>query len=529
VLPLARNFQVTLDRFWQPIWLLAPALALGAALSWLPLSASLVLILGTAVLLLILIEPLAGLMLALLAGPFGALERIALGNVVLDSGQIFLLLALASWLARGLRQRRIAIPSVPLNGPLLLFIVVAAITVVGSPSPTLGLKELLKWLEIAAIVWLVVDRAAEWRMAARGPGSRSGMGAGTELPNSEMRIVALLLFGLLLAGLIQASIGVWQFAWRGQGPEHFLILGRFYRAYGTFEQPNPFGGYMGLNAVLALGVMLGLLFQWRRHWRLIPLAWPTFSGRPLLSSLALLFVAVCAGLTTLALFFSWSRGAWLALAAAVATLALFWSRRLWLGAGLVAVAGSLLWLSLSLNWMPPSVTDRLVTLGRDFHLGDVRGVAINDANYAVVERLAFWQAAAEMARDNFWWGVGFGNYEAAYPAYALINWPLALGHAHNYYLNLLAETGLLGTVAYLILWAAIVWQTIRALRAHEWPWRGVALGLLAAWVYLSVHHLVDKLYVNNIYIHLGVMLALLQLLVLQSRERAFRRQLSVGG
>jgi putative inorganic carbon (hco3(-)) transporter len=517
VAPLTRHFQVTFTRSWPPIWLLLAALLLGLALSRLPLSTSLVLLLATAVFLLVAIEPLAGILLALLAGPFGALERIALGNVTLDSGQFFLLLALASWMARGLRQRRIAMPAVPLNGPLFLFIGVAAVTVVGSPSPVLGLKELLKWLEIAAIVWLVVDRAAAWRLAAARP--RPPAGTATEARITGRDITPYLLFGLLFAGLVQAAVGVWQFAWRGDGPEHFLILGRFYRAYGTFEQPNPFGGYMGLNAALALGVLLGLLRHYGLPRRLTPSAWRLAPGARLSSSaLWLLFVAVCAGLTSLALLFSWSRGAWLALAAAVVTLVLFWPRRLWLGAGLVGLVVAGLWLSLSFNWLPASVGDRLASLGRDFQPGDVRGVAINDANYAVVERLAFWQAAVGMAEDHFWWGVGFGNYEAAYPAYALINWPLALGHAHNYYLNLLAETGMLGSVAYLIFWAAVFRQTICALRAHEWPRRGIALGLLAAWVYLSVHHLVDKLYVNNIYIHLGVMLALLQLLILEARE-----------
>jgi O-antigen ligase len=109
-------------------------------------------------------------------------------------------------------------------------------------------------------------------------------------------------------------------------------------------------------------------------------------------------------------------------------------------------------------------------------------------------------------------GVGFGNYEAAYPAFALINWPDALGHAHNYYLNLLAETGVVGLGAYLFFWAAVFWQTLTVLGQLKWPERGIALGLLAAWVALATHHLVDKLYVNNIYIHLGVMLGLLQLL-----------------
>jgi O-antigen ligase len=229
------------------------------------------------------------------------------------------------------------------------------------------------------------------------------------------------------------------------------------------------------------------------------------------------FVAFCAAAATLALVFSWSRGAWLGFLAGAGVLALFSVRRLALGlaVGMVAAAvlGGGLLLGVAAGFGPAlSVADRLAGFGDEFALGDVRGVDINDANYAVLERLAHWQAAADMARDDLWTGVGFGNYAAAYPRYALINWPDALGHAHNYYLNLLAEVGLPGLLAYLLFWLAVVWQTIRAARRLAWPERGVAVGLLAVWAALAVHHLVDKLYVNNIYVHLGAMLALLQLL-----------------
>ena len=69
----------------------------------------------------------------------------------------------------------------------------------------------------------------------------------------------------------------------------------------------------------------------------------------------------------------------------------------------------------------------------------------------------------------------------------------------------------MGLLAYALLWTAVFWQTIRLLSV-DWPQRGIVLGLLAVWVGLSVHHLVDKLYVNNIYLHIGVMFGLLQLL-----------------
>jgi O-antigen ligase len=148
---------------------------------------------------------------------------------------------------------------------------------------------------------------------------------------------------------------------------------------------------------------------------------------------------------------------------------------------------------------------------------DVRGVVISDANYAVVERLAHWQAALGMASDAPWLGVGFGNYEAVYPRYALVNWPMALGHAHNYYLNLLAETGIVGLAAYLGAWGVLVVLTLRALVRTHGMARGLALGALAGWAHLSAHSLFDKLYVNNMFLHIGAMVGLIGVLLLESR------------
>jgi O-antigen ligase len=223
-----------------------------------------------------------------------------------------------------------------------------------------------------------------------------------------------------------------------------------------------------------------------------------------------------AAAASLAVILSWSRGAWLGFLAGAAVLALFSTRRLMLGfmlmgAALVLLGGGLL-AGVSVGFGPAlAVADRLGGFREEFTLGDVRGVDINDANYSVLERLAHWQAAAGMARDDLWTGVGFGNYGAAYVDYDLINFPDALGHAHNYYLNLLAEVGLPGLLAYGLFWLLLIGQSIWLAQRVAWPERGIVVGLLAAWVALAVHHLVDKLYVNNIYVHLGAMIGLLQL------------------
>jgi len=490
---IERRFPRLDERALRRATLAALAVLLALLIARLPLPLAGGLLAGAAAVVLTFLQPLAGLGLALLLGPWGALQNVALGPTLLDAGQLALLLTLAAWLASCLARRRLVVPFTPLNVPWLLFVLVALLSLLDAPSVELGLIELFKWLQMGLIVWLVVDIAHD----------------PTRRPAGRAAVARLLLALLLLAGLSQALIGIWQFGLRGDGPEHFIILERFYRAYGTFEQPNPFGGYMNLTALLALGVLMGLLADLRgllkpRRASLRPWLWPGF-------------VLLCAVAATLAVVFSWSRGAWLGFLAGAGVLALFSVRRLALGLAVGAVAAAVLggglWLGVAAGVGPAlSVADRLAGFGDEFTLGDVRGVDINDANYAVLERLAHWQAAAGMARDDLWTGVGFGNYAAAYPRYALINWPDALGHAHNYYLTLLAEVGLPGLLAYLLFWLAVAWQTIRAARRLAWPARGVAVGLLAAWAALAVHHLVDKLYVNNIYVHLGAMLALLQLL-----------------
>ncbi|HSM56537.1 MAG TPA: O-antigen ligase family protein [Candidatus Sulfomarinibacteraceae bacterium] len=481
-------------RLWAatPAYLIA--LVLGLLLAIIPLPVAAILFAGACLLLLIFLQPLVGVGFMLLLAPFGALENVIWGNTLFDSGQVLFLLTVAAWLALSVRRRRIVLPTTTLNVPLALFILVASVTLLGAASLNYGLREVIKWLEVALVMLIAVD------LVRRQRASSESSPLLLALPASAG---SCLLAGLvLLSGLSQALIGIWQFALRGTGPEHFQILGgAFYRAYGTFEQPNPFGGFMAWITLLGLGGAVGVLMAWWERRRPFSTEWPW-----------LLFTLAAGGAAGLALLASWSRGAWLGFGAGLATVLFFWPRRRrW---GLLALfAGAALLLALwQFNLLPSALVSRTVGFAADLRLGDVRGADINDANYAVQERLAHWQAAVDMGRDHLWLGVGFGNYEPAYDDYALINWPYALGHAHNYYLNLLAETGILGLAAYLVFWGAVLFQTVGTLRRLPWPDRGLALGLLGAWIALSVHHVLDKLYVNNLYLHLGVMLAILHTL-----------------
>ena len=171
---------------------------------------------------------------------------------------------------------------------------------------------------------------------------------------------------------------------------------------------------------------------------------------------------------------------------------------------------------------------QLVTLDERLarELFETMGVeTITPENYAIVERLSHWQAALNMVRSNPWLGVGPGNFDAVYEQYRLLNWDISLGHAHNYYLNVMAETGIMGLAAYGLILISLLWTTWRTRRHPDVVARCLSIGLLGTWVYLSTHSLTDNLYVNNIFIHIGIMIGLLAVLdrELSGRLRAIAR------
>lgn len=455
---------------------LAIALGAGYLLARAPLTAT-VAIIGLLLLTAgVIAEPLVGLVVGAFLGLLYAYLLANVPQVPALIGHLFIGLALAAHCGRGLLRRDLPLPlgrshpAFPLILPLLAFLGIAMLSLWNATGPFLsvGLPELVKWAEMGLILWLVAERAN-----------------GRRLP--------WLVAGIAVIGVFQAAVGLYQFGLRGEGPEHFLIPGTdFYRAYGTFEQPNPYAGTMGMLLALTVGVV-GERFFARPARR----EWP-----------GLLLLAAAGGLMAAALVASWSRGAWIGFAAAGAVIALALPRRTRRG---IMLAGALVILFLALytaGLLPARIAARLTGFAADLHIQDVRGVGISSANYAVIERLAHWQSALEMWRYHFWTGVGLGGYEPAYPQFALINWPLALGHAHNIYLNLLAETGLVGLTVYLLFWGLVFWWTWRATRRAHGLARGVAIGLLGVWTHLAIHHLFDNLYVNNVHLLIGLFLGL---------------------
>lgn len=65
---------------------------------------------------------------------------------------------------------------------------------------------------------------------------------------------------------------------------------------------------------------------------------------------------------------------------------------------------------------------------------------------SISDRKQYARDSIRMFRDYPWTGVGVGSFEAAYPRYQSFSSDLVVNHAHNDYLEALAESGVIGSV-----------------------------------------------------------------------------------
>lgn len=460
-------------------WLIA-ALGVGA-LAALPLEYAVLSLGGLALCVLSLIDLRVAVAATLILAPMKALiETESALRLPLDIGQVAFALTVGLWLLKQIAEsRQVVLPRLSVLVPLAAFIFAAALSLFTADSVSATLNELIKWLQMALMALI-----AAWLCQRHG--------------------IGWLLGALLAAAVVQAIIGIYQFM-GGSGAPHLWILDyRYFRAFGSFGQPNPFGAFMGMTLPLALGAAFGAFSMAVQQHSTARRRWLVLAG----------VLGVSAALISVGLAVSWSRGAWLGFGAALGVLILLAPRRVWIGVVMGVGCASVVLLATLSGSLPSALLARFSDFAQDLTgFQDVRGVPISDANYAVVERLAHWQAALSMADESPLFGVGFGGYEAAYGRHALVNWQLALGHAHNYYLNVLAETGLVGLLAYVGMWFALVSLSLRSRRLPNAFWRGTGLGILAVWAHIAVHSLFDKLYVNNLFLHFGAMLGLIGTLV----------------
>ena len=220
------------------------------------------------------------------------------------------------------------------------------------------------------------------------------------------------------------------------------------RAAGALTDPNQFAGLLVL--CIPLVVALGVAFS--RRWMVGP-------------------TAVVALVMAIALLASLSRSGWLGLLSSVIVLALLLPERRWRLASIVA--------AVVLLFVVAGFTTPISARLAPHAIGPWEMLA---------SRWAVWTAALSLLIHHPLFGVGVSNFHSSVS-------PLPVFHAHNLFLNIAAERGLIGLAAFLLVLVRLG-QVLRSARriarsAHE---RALVAGLVAVVVAFLVHSLFEVSY-----------------------------------
>ncbi len=216
------------------------------------------------------------------------------------------------------------------------------------------------------------------------------------------------------------------------------------RAFSLFSDPHMFSFYLGLI------IPLGIVLYFKRFNKI------------------LLFIIYCS--LFIGLLFTFTRGAYLAIIITFLVLSIL----LWFKSNLKGKKLAFLFcLSLLIFVVPNTpISDRIYS---SFDLNEGSNIG----------RLEMWQQAGMLGLNNFWSGIGLGNYSLEIDSNLDYRNPIT---AHNLYLDIFSEMG----IFVLIIWLILIFGTIGYLfqlikNTKDNNVKYLSISLIGSMVYFSIH------------------------------------------
>jgi len=370
-------------------------------------------------------------------------------NIDLVTTRILVPIVFLLWLLEGLARRNIWIVNRAESWLILSFLFLSLFSLWGGLDPEKGVRKTLYLFSIFPIFLVAADLAREEKFRKR-------IFRAIWVSGTLAAILALGQFILPFVWGLDKTLKIWKnlvefFLGSSFGklvvenPSWLVNVSgeTWMRAFGFFPDPHTFSFFASLCFFIGLGY-----FAWERNWK-----WKILAGTAVV-------------LTFLAIIFSFSRGAYFGvLTGSLFFLAIFLIR---LGnAGKMAIIGVVL-IFLAAVFFQGTIQSRLAS-------------AFNFKEGSNAERVKNWRQAVEIIKNYPLTGIGLGNY-ASY-----IN--PALGerssvYAHNLFLDIAAETGILNGIIFLVLILVAIWRNISAKNI-------LGLGIASSLVYFLVHGIFD--------------------------------------
>jgi O-antigen ligase len=460
-----------------PLGWLPPVLAVGAVLLLLttPYPGSVLLCAAGAIGIIAALSPAWGVTFLAAAIPVNNVGSAAVGPVTFTLFNALLIGLLIGWTLNTFALRR-PLRLSPVALPLLAYLVVCLATYPIAHNTGGWGNEVYSW-GIALGVFVIATQTIRTRLEV-------------------WRIVAVMALGTIAV----SGYAAWQ-VMEDMGPSSYRV-GGLLRAYATFGGPNSFAKYLEMTVPL-MAALSGA-------WLVAVMPWLGRSGRvPVISRTIPWWVGLLATGGTLAgllaLFLTQSRGGWVGMAAGLAVVALL-------------LGGVYRW-TFIFGVFALIMLAILTPLGDLIALrfgSEALGIGSSDspvnvsvANWAVQERLAHYRAGLHMVRDHPWLGVGAGNFNERFREFTEVwRFRIPRGHAHNAYIQVAAQTGIVGLVTYLSLIVTVATRLRSRWRIGVGSDRVVVIGAIGVSVAVAVHNVFDYLHVAALPIQLSLIWAL---------------------
>lgn len=252
-------------------------------------------------------------------------------------------------------------------------------------------------------------------------------------------------------------------------------------AFGPFVNRNHFAGFLEMAAGLIGARIVSRTLQRERMVLYI-----------------CYLIVVCSGL-----ILSASRGGYLALAAVILFLGLvsLTSRgnksgdaKADRGLQLRLVAALILLVVMSFGAMFLTSSDELMQ-----RFGNVQSeMELSELADERYSRRELWQTTMQIVKDHPILGVGLGAYQFAYPRYDQGSGFFRTEQSHNDYLQILADTGVIGGLVLLAFVVLLFARSFAAMQTRDLVQRAISLGALAGCFGIAVHSFVEfNLQVTN--------------------------------
>lgn len=286
--------------------------------------------------------------------------------------------------------------------PAVLFVAVSGLSVLSSPDRGFSFYNYYNLVGVYVLTYLLIGQNV------RDPGQMK----------SILRMACAAAVIVLLYGYYQFLFGIDISSMKWVDGDAFPELRK--RVFSTWENPNILAGYLDIIICLAFGLFMKCRDRERR----------------ILLGAFMLAAAACLAMT-------YARGACLVIAVILAGYGVLRDRRVLVACILVVAI---------LFVLDPMLYERITSV-------------FTKVDTSTEMRLAFWESTVAMIQDHPFLGIGWGAYWMVYPEYDfyLQGANVLIVHAHNIYLNYMAEIGIPGAVAFFWFFFGTM---IMALRTH---------------------------------------------------------------